>query len=278
MSNTIIKKTIVNFNTKNNTNTDISSSPYNNCILKMRESYKNVKSISLKSAELILPNTILIDDDCIVFSVLEDTQFDFNIPNLITLQKNSTLTLITLIQSINDVINDSSLTFNIQLQIDDNNMVKFIFSNCLKAPKIIINKLSTLLGYNDNDNARYHYINPYYDGYVSAISYSPINFSPIYYNIYISNLPCKSHMADGSNSTFKIPTTVSKAVAKIPTLSNIFYNEESNYKQTVYLEDKTFILNSLTLYLYDNSNNNPIKLNTQINYSFSLEIEYEANF
>ena len=85
-------------------------------------------------------------------------------------------------------------------------------------------------------------------------------------------------MADGSNSTFKIPTTVSKAVAKIPTLSNIFYNEESNYKQTVYLEDKSFILNSLTLYLYDNSNNNPIKLNTQINYSFSLEIEYEANF
>ena len=60
MSNTIIKKTVVNFDTRNNINSDKASTVYNNCIIPMRESYKNVKSLSLKSAELILPNVLTI--------------------------------------------------------------------------------------------------------------------------------------------------------------------------------------------------------------------------
>ena len=138
MSNTIIKKTIVNFDTRNNINKSTDSTVYNNCIIPMRESYKNVKSLSLKSAELILPNVLTIPSDSITLSIVfpehngyppneipsgyvehqqmhymvhyNQTQIDFIVPNILTLQSSNTLTLITLIEEINTVISSTTLT------------------------------------------------------------------------------------------------------------------------------------------------------------------------
>ena len=221
------------------------------------------------------------------------TQIDFIVPNILTLQSSNTLTLISLIEEINNIISSTTLTTQlinsfksstVNFSIDNNDMIKFNFNNCTNPPILLSTNLSKILGFfgNENTTSTYDlYTDTFdykvYNGFINAYSFSQIIFSPIYYSLYFSNIPVKSHNADGSNTTFKIPCTISRLVPKISTLSNIFYNEQSNYKQTIYLEDKNFILNSLNVNLYDNTNQ-IIKLNTNLNYSFSLEIEYESYF
>ena len=107
MKSNQINKTLIHFDTINNLN--IGSSPYNNCHLKINESYKNIHSISLKSVELLLPTNIM-PDNCNYFqyykpvtingvtkSVLITVTFDFS--------QLKNFSIATLINNINNVVN-----------------------------------------------------------------------------------------------------------------------------------------------------------------------------
>ena len=324
MLNTIIKKTLLHFDTRNNINNDVNSTPYNNCILKMRESYK-LKSLSLKSCELILPSIISIPDDSITISVsfgyhtsyswgvippnwnegdlvpilptlknCPQYQIDYVFPDILTQQLSGTLTLSSLIDIINTVIEITPLTneiindlhsSNINFSLDSNNIVSFNHSYIGVTPKLIMTPLLKILGFQGDEEVisrrrSYHPNFTYgyfiYNGLTTASNFSQILFSPNYYALYFSNLPIKSNSSNGEPITFKIPATVTR---KIPDLNliTVFYNEQSNYIQKVICLDTHFTFDRLNVYLYDNTNT-IVRINTKINYSFSIEIEYETYF
>ena len=110
--------------------------------------------------------------------------------------------------------------------------------------------------------------------------YQQINFSIIptvqyksnVYYLYFSNLPIKSTSAFGNNYTFKIPLSNSQESGTTG-INSYFYNESANFKQTLEFNDSHFIFNNIVVSLYNKYGN--IQNSTPINYTFSIEIEYE---
>ena len=104
-------------------------------------------------------------------------------------------------------------------------------------------------------------------GNIASIQYQ----SNVYY-LYFSNLPVKRTSATGFNFTFKVP--LSNSMINSDTgINSYFYNEQSNFKQELLFNDSHFIFNNLVVSLYNKYGS--IASGTPINYSFTIEIEYE---
>ena len=311
MKSNQIKKTLIHFDTINNLNA--TGSPYNNCNLKINESYKNVHSISLKSAELQLPSNV-IPNNCNyiqmyrpVTSEIETkltlTNYYFDFSELIN------FSIGTLIEKINTVVNvpnddGSYLQFYVGLK----GTVTVRFFNFYSLCYLLDSPLLRLLGMTNQDQyktGQYNlgtlsYAQPIgtVENYFNIINNKIINglvveSSDIYTNffqqidflniatvqyrsnvfyLYFSNLPIKSTSAFGNNYTFKIPLS-NMQDSGTSGINCYFYNEQSNYKQQLEFNDSHFIFNNIIVSLYNKYGN--IQNSTPINYTFSIEIEYE---
>jgi len=277
---TTLKK-ILNFDTRNNI--DYNKNPYENCILNLRTSYKNILTITLKSVELttvkqyfdnsIGSNTKPNDFNFIIL----DTYYNVKMPSF---QQTDTIEYIiqktnqALINSINENnLNNASIVFS----LNENGYITVEFKN-FDSPvrNLQANYFITQLGYNEETNEKHYFGAPVPDmSPVMTLTFGDLpavvqTFN--YLNIYFSNLPYSGGSnGDGSPSTIKIPLS---SVLNSNTNNDVyFFAENNNYKQSIDIIDKNFIFNQLNVNLYNTKNKiftSPFKLD----WSFSIEIVY----
>ena len=272
-------KKILNFDTRNNI--DYNKNPYQNCILNLRTSYKNILTMTLKSVELTtikkffdngIGNTTKPND----FSfIVQGIYYNVSIPYF---QQTDTIEYI--IQKTNDALVNSLnennfINTSIIFSLNENGFITVEFKN-FQTPETDLqgNYFIQQLGFNIKTNIKvYKNFNLSYDTNTITFGDLPAVVQTFnYLNIYFSNLPYSGGSnADGSPSTFKIPLS---SVLNSNTNNDVyFYNENNNYKQSIDIMDKNFIFNQLNVNLYNTKNKiftSPFKLD----WSFSIEIEY----
>jgi len=270
----MIKKTL-HFNTKNNIHS--SKNPYENCILNLRESYKNIKKIYLKSAEINIAKDYIDNglqkDDLILFIAF---QYDQKPPLSVRINGIlSTDSIDTVIQIINEQL------YNVISQITNLHNPSVIFSKNADGFILIHMKgfiyewdilpsyLLEVLGFNNKFKSEY---NPITDEKIFLFNELPkINSINNYLSIHFTNLTSSNNAANGEPITYKVPIN---SVVKDNKINTYFYNEGTNYIQSIDIIDKHFIFTQLNINLY-NENNKIIQGLTLLNWSFTIELEFE---
>jgi len=270
----MIKKTL-HFNTKNNIHS--SKNPYENCILNLRESYKNIKKIYLKSAEINIAKDYIDNglqkDDIILFIALqvgEKPPLSIRINGIL-----SSDSIDTIIQVINEELykvisgvqgfNNPSVIFNKNIDGFIIVNIKGFLSECTLLPSYLLE----VLGFNDKIVSNYDIVKD--ENFLTFNELPKINSINNYLSIHFTNLTSSNNSANGEPITFKIPINV---IVQNNKMNTYFYNEGTNYIQSIDIIDKHFIFTQLNINLY-NDINKIIQPLTLLNWSFTIELEFE---
>ena len=278
---TVYKK-ILHFNTINNVSKF--KNPYDQCILNLRTTYRNIRKITLKSAE------ISVKKDTVLNGIDENLNYAW----AYVIDNEETWVSMNKIIKNNDTLDNIIVKMNEQvaLQLKPNTSIVFYkeFSGYVSVEIIGFetenvglhknSKLLQLLGYDPLNEITNDPVIKEYDAQNDA-TYITFNSKPFsqstsssnYVCIYLSNIPSTgSSNADGSPCSFKIPLSNFK-VSDTGDFDSFFYNEQSNYTQSVEVQDKHFVLTNLNISLY-NAYNQIFSASVLLNWSFTVEIEY----
>jgi len=278
----VLRKKILHFNTVNNVNSKINN-PYDQCILNLRTTYKNISKITLKSAEINVKKNYLLNGIDI------NTNYDwmyrintesFNVSMGKTIQNYYTVSQVLALMN-QKVALTLNLGKSIVFTVNENNFVQVVFegfesNNC----DIVPTKLLGLLGYDLNlpIDRIYNFAN---DRTIITFNTIPrVGKTSNYVCIYFSNIPSTGNSnADGSPCSFKVPlsTLFVTSDSSNSETDAFFYNEQSNYTQSIEIIDKHFVFSNLNISLF-NAYNEIFSSSVLLNWSFSIEIEYITGF
>ena len=275
----MIYKKILHFNTFNNVSN--AQNPYNQCLLNLRTTYKHLTKITLKSAEISVKKNYLLNglDENIFYDWNYFIEYDECwIPmrnNNKILNSDNVDRIIEKMNNATSFLEDCSIVFS----VNNFGYVQVVFQGFSGTCNLGDNKLFDQLGLDQKNSFTKKPVSKVHD---FATNTTTITFNRLplfgrtsnYLCMYFNNVPSNGCAnANGDPCTFKIPLSNFFSSSNPNDNDSFFYNEQTNYNQSIEVHDKNFILSQLNVSLY-NAYNEIFSSKVFLNWSFSIEIEY----